>query len=389
LSESYIVRAVVSLLLVAAFLSVGSADAKVTKELRHAQKLYFSGKYDEAVTELTKLIQQQSTDSELYLERSAAYDALGKRDLAVQDLTEAIRLDPKDSEQYLKRALLYKALNNDAAALGDFNEAIKLNPKLASWRASFMKEKGNHHSAIEDYTKAIAAHRGTDKAMQLSNRAMVYAELDHHRKAINDMNEAIKLEPSRAEFYSNRGSCHFGVSDFKKSIQDFSEAIRRNPKDPENYFRRAEAEASDGQKQAALKDYDEAIKLQTDKAAVADYHYRRAMVLSDMRRYDDAIVDLSKAMEIEPDNADFVFERGVEYRALEKWKEADVDFSKAIELRPEFSAAFKHRAIVRSKLGNTEGAIADLKTAMSQYGADKDNFGVAEVSRMIARMENK
>lgn len=364
-----------------------SLDPKDKERLRfdRAQAEYFGQQYDEAIADFSALIQRAPTE-DLYLQRASAYDAAGKPELAIQDLSDAIKLNPNSHEIWLKRALLHKHMKRNDKALNDFNEAINLNPSLATWRASFYRDQGQHKEAIQDFTTAIAANKGCGKAAELCNRALVYADLDHHRKAIKDLDAAIKLEPKRHAYYANRAVSYYGVSDFKRSIEDLSEAIKQAPKNPEYYFKRAEAETSDGQKESALKDYDEAIKLQADKREAAQYSYRRAIVAAELGKHEQALQDLSRAIESDATESDYWFNRGLEYKSLSQWKEAEADFSKAIELRSTRGTTYKHRATVRAKLGDNAGAIADLNTSMQIYGDQKDMFGMAEVRRMMAKL---
>jgi tetratricopeptide (TPR) repeat protein len=361
------------------------AETKARLQYDRAQAEYFAQSYDEAIADFSALI-AANPNEDLYLQRASAYDGLGKPDLAIQDLTAALKLHPDSHEVFLKRALLHKYMKKNDLALADFNEATKLNPALVTWRASFYRDQGQHSEAIQDFTTAISVNKGCGKAAELCNRALVYADLDHHRKAIDDLSDAIRLEPDRADFYANRGGSYFGVADFKHSISDFGEAIKRSPSTADYFFKRAEAEASDGQKQAAMKDYSEAIRLEPNKKDGAIFHYRRALVASDLNQRETALEDLSSAVVEDPTNADYWFDRGMEYHTMEKWKEAEADFSKAIELRPNFPTAYKHRALVRAKLDDTPAALEDLKASLQLYGDEKDMFGQAEVRRMIAKI---
>ena len=349
-----------------------------------AQAEHFAQLYSEAVADFTTLI-SSAPSVDLYLQRASSFDGLGKQESAIADYSEAIKLQPSNPDLYLKRALLQKSMHNNDAALADFNQAVKLRPSLVSWRATFHRDQGNSQGAIEDFSSAIATNKGCGKAAELCNRALVYADLDHHRKAIKDLSEALKIEPQRGDFFANRGSSYFGVADFKHSISDFNEAVKLSPENADYIYKRAEAETSDGQRDAALKDYDEAIRLQKDQKESAMYLYRRGLVAAEMNKHNQALDDLTKALAADQDNAGFWYERGIEYEATEHWKEAEGDFSKVVAMKPNFAPAFKHRAAVRAKAGDSAGAIDDLKTSMQLYGDEKDMFGVAEVRRMIAK----
>ena len=49
--------------------------------------------------------------------------------------------------------------------------------------------------------------------------------------AIAKYDEAIRLEPQFAPFYTNRGSAYDGLGDYERAIQNYDEAIRLDPQD--------------------------------------------------------------------------------------------------------------------------------------------------------------
>ena len=57
-------------------------------------------------------------------------------------------------------------------------------------------------------------------------------------KAINDYNEAIRLDPKNAQAWSNRGNTQFEKGEYEKAINDYSEAIHLEPKEVFPWFNR-------------------------------------------------------------------------------------------------------------------------------------------------------
>jgi tetratricopeptide (TPR) repeat protein len=51
-----------------------------------------------------------------------------------------------------------------------------------------------------------------------------------------------------------------------------------------------------------------------------------------MERYDQALADLNRAIELNPENASALASRGETYRLMERYDEALADFNRAIEL---------------------------------------------------------
>ncbi len=363
-----------------------AADLGQELDLRRgrAEAGQLAGSYQKAADDYSWVIDHGGATESLFVHLATAQDALGQTQLAITSLDKALERNPGDAETYLHRALLYKHLNDKQAAFSDFAKAIKINPALSSWRASFYLDQGQSANAIDDYTRAIEVNNGGCKATELCNRAAVYANLDHHRKAISDLNQAIKLQPTNADYLACRGSSYFGVSDFKKAISDFHQAIEKAPQEAEYYYKRAEALAADGQKEAAIKDYDEAIKRNPDKAGM--YLFRRAIAASDMNHHQQAIEDLTKAIALDNQEPNYWFNRAMEYKAIDNFKESEANLSKSIELRPSFATAYKYRAMVRAKLDDHFGALDDLKKSMQLYDGEGDKYGLAEVQRLMTRV---
>ena len=59
--------------------------------------------------------------------------------------------------------------------------------------------------------------------------------------------------------------------------------------------------------------------------------------------YDSAIVDYTKAIELNPDYAEAYNNRGVAYHLKKEYDSAIIDFSKAIELNPDYAIAYNNR----------------------------------------------
>ena len=62
-----------------------------------------------------------------------------------------------------------------------------------------------------------------------------------------------------------------------------------------------------------------------------------------MKKYNEAIADYSKAIEIKPNKDQAYYNRGIAYYILEKYNEAIADYSKAIEIDPKYQAAYYNR----------------------------------------------
>lgn len=77
-----------------------------------------------------------------------------------------------------------------------------------------------------------------------------------------------------------------------------------------------------------------------------------------------AIETSSKAIELDPKNAEMYLDRASAYlRHRKEYSKAIKDYNKVIELKPDIAEAYSARGVVYYKLGNYQQAIADFKIA--------------------------
>jgi tetratricopeptide (TPR) repeat protein len=74
------------------------------------------------------------------------------------------------------------------------------------------------------------------KAEYYFNRANSKGGLYDWNDAINDFDRAIEMDPGAAKYYSSRGYAYYKVGKFDKSIQDQMEVIRLEPKNSNGYY---------------------------------------------------------------------------------------------------------------------------------------------------------
>ncbi len=106
-----------------------------------------------------------------------------------------------------------------------------------------------------------------------------------------------------------------------------------------------------------------------------------------MGRYEEAINDYNKVIELNPKDAIAYYTRGNAKLALGRHQEAIMDYDKAIELNPQFAIAYYTRGDAKSDLGRHEEAITDYDKAKTLY-AEAGNVEMAEKCKeKIARLK--
>jgi len=115
------------------------------------------------------------------------------------------------------------------------------------------------------------------------------------------------------------------------------------------------------------KDYVNALELAEKLGKIrghAEDWFKRGLCLSNLQRYEEALVSFDHAIELDPNYASAWRNRGYALDKLGKYEEAIACFDKAIEINPDDYTAWNNRGNVLYKLGKYEEAIASYDKAI-------------------------
>ena len=157
----------------------------------------FKGKFDDAIENFNRAIEQNPYFAEAYCYRGTAYFNKKELSCALKDLNEAMRLNSNYDEAYNNRGLVYS-------------------------------HKGQYDRAIKDFDKAIELK--SDYAGAYNNRGAAYRDKGEYDRAIKDFDKAIELNPDYADAYCHRGSAYYKKREFANAIVDLNKTIDINPK---------------------------------------------------------------------------------------------------------------------------------------------------------------
>ena len=207
--------------------------------------------------------------------RAHLWQITDRPDQAVADLKKAIELDPRNAHAYAERGLLFTTVKDYDKAIPDFGRAIQLGCR-STWvtmglatihlnRRELDKAKtslentiqidpnhvtarvelGIFHLMRSNFTEALAA---LNKAIEIDPRCdMVYgvratvalALGKYDQAAIDDLNEAIALNPQSSLYFRNRAASGCFQEKWQLALADVETAIRLDPKNAEAQRSRA------------------------------------------------------------------------------------------------------------------------------------------------------
>ena len=100
--------------------------------------------------------------------------------------------------------VLFLALLPVASACGGQSETNKHDSAGVK-----LQTQGDFLGAIEEFNEAIRLDPGNSNAY--TNRGFAYNQLGMYQRAIEDLDDAIRLDPDRAEAYNNRAFSYYNV----------------------------------------------------------------------------------------------------------------------------------------------------------------------------------
>ena len=137
--------------------------------------------------------------------------------------------------------------------------------------------------------------------------------------------------------------------DFDRAIQYYDEAIAVDPSRAETYYKRANALRNLGRLEEAIAGYDAAIARKPDYA----YAYcNRGVVQQHLGRFAEAVASFDKAAALDPADPLVPYNRALLMQDFGRWDEALTGYDRTIALSPGHADAHFNRSLVQLFTGN-------------------------------------
>jgi len=186
---------------------------------------------------------------------------------------------------------------------------------------------------------------------------------------------------------------------FDAAAEEFGKAIQQNPNDPRGYANRGTAyrqgartamaagdsEGASTRYQAALADFSKYIELAPKDASAYVEH---GQTLSELKQYDAALADLNKALELKPDDLQSYDRRALAYRSMKNYDAAIADYTFLVTQNPNDMEATTKRGYTYSLAQQYENAIADYQAVLKVNPQDNDTFQSLQYAQSMLAVKN-
>jgi tetratricopeptide (TPR) repeat protein len=259
---------------------------------------------------------------------------------AISRYTQAIAIDPTYTWPYVNRGIVYASANSCKNALPDFDKAIDLgfNGGLVFlWRGTCLYKTGEYDGAIANINKALSLEPGNASRAKLYDlRGQAYAAKLMYDQAISDYSSAITFFPKYEDALINRAIAYGNKDAFGSAVEDLNQAIQLNPRDAAAYNDRCWVRVLANQNVTkALADCSRSLELAPKAASALD-----SIGFANLRAGNNvaAIRDFNAALAVDPKIPTSLFGRGLAKQKTGDEKGARADFTAAIALRADIES---------------------------------------------------
>lgn len=328
----------------------------------------------EAIEDFTAAIRLAPEWAQPRVNRANAHRAQRNSTQAIADYDAALDLDAADGIAWLNRGLCYIDQGELETAMRNFNEGLTRLPDYAPGflgRAMARAKAEQFDLALADLGRAIELDRTFAPAY--FQRAMLNLHAQRHDEALADLDRVVELCPTLAAAYSARGNAWIEKGEFEKATADYQEAIQCDPSAAENYqMQQWMVEAAYHLRHERFQDAVRVADAALDQVPEsAPARAMRAVANWYCEEFVDAIDDYTRLIEMDGKTHASLNGRGQVHAEMGRFEDALLDLNRAIELgieegvtRTHLAYAYSARALAHAGLGEYELAFQDFERSI-------------------------
>lgn len=198
--------------------------------------------------------------------------------------------------------------NNAEEALEYLNKELEDNPNngyALAWIATvrkYQEEYGRALTAVDLAIKYIPKKDKQYRAFAYIVRAEVYIGLDEKDKALADFTSAVRETPDDADVYEKRANLYYYMDKYDLADKDYQKIISLDPGSVMGYMGLGRNANAEKRYLEAVEQFNYVTKLASDYSS--GYSFRAESYIG-LKKYNEAIDDIIKALDIDYDNKAF------------------------------------------------------------------------------------
>ncbi len=280
---------------------------------------------------------------------------------AVVMFNKAIEVDPEYLMAYVKRGDAYLGLQDLETAEADFN--FVLGKAANNYHAKIGIARVNHHRGNNDTALEILNSIDNEKALIDVNliKGVIYQNTGESKSAFECYQVVLKEDPTNVLANLNMARLMVGLNNPNRAIAHYSIVIKETPEAYQAYSERGNVLYNLRAYNEALADYEKYLSIMpTDKAVLE----RKGKCLAMVGKYEESKEVYKNFMDANPNDVHWVYCYGWACMMGGQSDEALENFNKCIEMKADYVPAIGDRALLYTKLGETEKAEEGYKRTL-------------------------
>lgn len=337
---------------------------------------------EEAIAELKEIITERPDFLDAYYDCGVALQVCGRYDDALEVFLQRLAISP-DFDTLLMTAMTYEFQHDFENAETYYARALEMEPENAmvlEAHGATCLELDRPEDAMRDFTRALELDPENPDA--LYGRGRTFFIMEKFEEARQDLLRVVELDPESALAWSMLGQLMLCQEDYAAAMGIFNKALEAD-QDILIYGFRGQARFGMEDYEGAVADFTLAIDFEPDEPF---YYQERGECLFYLGRAEDALHDFKTAQELDPEWDSFEL-RGLAHSELMNFEEAVRDLTRAIEMTPAEIDLYLYRAEAYSGLSNIAEAAADIRKARQLADEDGDEELVVQCDRFLGEIE--
>jgi tetratricopeptide (TPR) repeat protein len=282
--------------------------------------------YNAAILSFDEAIGANQEFSDAFFKRGQCYLYLKNYDKAVTDFNNVLKREPRNADALLYRGTSYANIGDDGSAIRDYGKALQIKPDLAQAyvetsggaqgprqgrlrrnrsagadqssgelvikRGNAFIKLGQNDRAVQDFLAAMKT--GSDTQAAYPGRGL--ASVAKSRKGEAEHDGDLPLVRADGHTFQLKASAYLNVKQPKKAIEDLNDALEVDPQNDSYYFRRGCAYEELGNLTRACEEYSHAAYINPQ----AKYFLARAHCYHQMNKPVLASADIRHARQLNP-----------------------------------------------------------------------------------------
>ncbi len=258
------------------------------------------------------------------------------------------RYERKNNSYYLNNP----NQDNDTAQLTEYyssfhvTSGIGLSHNIHNNLGIAYEKLGMYERSIDELNEALRLD--PDYIEVHNNLAVTYDKMENVDQAINELREVLRLNPDHAEAHSNLGNIHAKLGNYEEAIGELKQALVLKPNNAIAHNNLGHAYAIQNRNEEALKEFKEALRINPD---YAPSHNNIADIYAFSGKNEDALREFQEALRLSPKFPEAYQGIGSVYYRLGSYDRAAQAWIRAVYLEPQLLEYVPDKLMLKVRQG--------------------------------------